>query len=179
MWRRRKGNVENIFETSYQDVDSTKLSEVPNDPLSKDIKLDDTTHHQSLADFPNERKTHLLCIEGVIFNFAPDLSEPGDEDFDSDGYKYFTMSIRDVPIILHIIDSNELLSASYTGEKCTFLLLARNVQGRSVKHFLLMIRPAANREFFERCGVVELKLRRATLGVLKELGMRRRRVVVG
>ena len=179
MWRRRKGNVEKIFETSYHDIDSTELSKFPNDPLSKDIKLDDTIYLQNLADFPPEGKNHLLCIEGVIFNFAPDLSEPEDEDFDGDGYKYFTLYIRDVPVILHIIDSNELLSASYTGDKCMFLLLARNLQGEWVKHFLLMIKQAADREIFERCGVVELEVRRGRLKVLRELGMRRGRVVVG
>ena len=179
MWRSRKDDVEKIFETSYHDIDSTKLSEFPSDLLSRDIQLDDAKYHQNLADFPVEGKNHLLCIESVIFNFAPDLSEPEDEDFDSNGYKHFIMYARDVPIILHIISSNDLLSASYTGEQRTFLLLARNVESRWVKHSLLMIKRAANRRFFERCGVVELEVKRGRLEMLSELGVKRGRVTVG
>ena len=152
------GHVEKIFETSYRDIDSTELSKLSNDPLSKDIKLQKSSNLQSLNDSPTGESNHLLCLGSVIFNFAPDLSKPRNEDFDSDGYKYFTMYIRDVQIILHIINSNELLSASYTGEKRTFLLLARNVEKGWVKHFLLMTKQAANREVFERGGVVELEV---------------------
>ena len=99
--------------------------------------MEDTANLQNLFDFPTAENNDLLCIESIIFKFAPDLSERKEKDFDNDGYQYFTMYIRGIPIILHIIDSNELLTASYTDEKHMSLLLARNVQGGWAKHFFV------------------------------------------
>lgn len=151
---RKKRPCREVFETSYHDIDPIELSKLPNDPFSKELKLEDPDYLHTLKDLPTAKGRSLLCIESVLFYFAPDLSEPEDEDFDGDGYNSFIMYIRDVTLILQIINSNELLSTSYQGEKRMFLV--RNVQSGWVKHFLLLLRPAG--KIFERCGVVSLEV---------------------
>ena len=176
MWKKSQRELEKTFETSYLDVDPEDLQD-PDDPLSKEIKLKETNCLQTLANLMGPESRRMLCIESVILHFKPDLSDPEEEDFDPDGHKYFTMYVRDVPLLLRIVRTNELLRRSYQGQKRMFALLARDIVDEGwVEHFLLLLRPV--RDFFERCGVVRLSVQQTRLRILEELGLTKTRVLL-
>ena len=50
------------------------LRDFPNDPLSKQIKLEETHCLQTLADITAPESLRILCIESAILHFIPDLS---------------------------------------------------------------------------------------------------------
>ena len=177
MWRKFQGDVEKTFETSYLDIDREDLRDFPDDPLSKGIKLEETHCLHSLANLTGPESLRMLCIESAILHFIPDLSFPEEEDFDRDGHKSFTMDVRDAPLLLRIVKTNELSRSSYQGQKCMFLLLARDIVDEDwIEHYLLLLRPV--RDFFERCGVVCLSVQRTRLRILEELGLTKTRVLL-
>ena len=177
MWRKVQGEVEKTFETSYLDIGRENLQDFPNDPLSKEIKLEETHCLQTLANLTGPESLRMLCIESAILHFIPDLSGPEEEDFDTDGYESFTMYVRDAPLLLRIVRKNELLRSSYQGQKRMFLLLARDIVDEDwIEHYLLLVRPV--RDVFERCGVVCLSVLRTRLMILEMLGLTRTRVLL-
>ena len=119
----------------------------------------------------------MLCIESAILHFKPDLSGPEEEDFDKDDRKSVTMYVRDAPLLLRIVRTNELLRRSYQGQKRMFALLARDIVDEGwIEHYLLLLRPA--RDFFKRCGVVRLSVQQTRLRILEELGLTKTRVLL-
>ncbi len=185
MWRKRKDDVELIFDTSHHDIRQEERWKFPNDPLAKDLDLEESLNDflatlARLSPTSSSESNRLLCIQGITFHFAPDLSNPDDDDFDSDGYQYFTMYIRGIRLILRIIRTNELVkipSHHPPGAPRRFLLLARNFQGGWIEHSLLLLKQKGE-EFWERCGVVSMEVQRERLGVLEELGMRKERLLL-
>ena len=171
-----QGQFEKTFETSYFEINREDLRDFPNDPFSKEIKLEETHCLQTLANLTGPESLRMLCIQSVILSFIPDLSGPEEEDFDKDDHKTVTMYVRDAPLLLRIAKTSELSSTSYQGQKRMFLLLAREiVHGGWIEHFLLLVRPV--RDVFERCGVVRLSVQRTRLMILEELGLTKTRVL--
>ena len=142
IWRKIQGEVEKTFETPYLDINREDLRDFPDDPLSREIKLEETPSLQTLANLTGPESVRMLCIESAILHFIPDLSGLEEEDFDGDGYKTVTVYVRDAPLLLRIVRTNELLRRSYQGQKRMFLLLAREVvHGGWIEHYLLLLRP--------------------------------------
>lgn len=142
MWRKEKGGFEKILETFCHDIEPKDLWKLCNDPLSKEIKLKDTRCLQTLANLTDSESLHMIYIESVMLRFAPNLSHPEEQDFDTNDRKSFIMYVRDVPLVLEIINTNELLRTSNQGEKRAFLPLARNTQSGWIEHFLPLPQPA-------------------------------------
>ena len=177
MWIKSQREVEKTFETSYLDIDPEDLRDFPDDPLSNEIKLKETNCLQTLANLTGPESRRMLCIESVMLHFIPDLSDPEEEDFDTGGYKKFTMYVRDAPLFLRIVRTNELLRRSYQGQRRMFALLAREIVDEGwIEHYLLLLWPV--RDLFERCGVVRLSVQQTRLRILEELGLTKTRVLL-
>ena len=165
------------FESPSLKKDPANLQDFPDDPLSKEIKLEEKHCLQTLSNLPGSESLRMLCIESPILHFIPDLSDPEEEDFDGGGHKSFTMYVRDARLLLRIFRTNELFRSSYQGQKRVFLLLARDIVDKDwIEHYLLLLRPV--RDFFERCGVVRLSVQRTRLMILEELGLTKTRVLL-
>ena len=171
-----QGEVEKTFETSYLKIDQENLRDFPIDPLSKEMKLEETHYLQTLDNLTGLESLRVFCIESAILHFIPDLSGPEEENFDKNCYKTVTMYVRDAPLLLCIVRTNDLLRGrTMVKSGWMFLFLARDIDHEDwIEHYLLWVRPV--RDVFERCGVVRLSVQRTRLMILEELGLTGTRV---